>query len=295
MSNACFQFRDEIRAVGLLPPESIVPDKLHRFPGVDKGPSNRAGWCILFADGLGGVFGDWAAGFRHVWQADRSRDWTRYERAQLARRVQAAQQQAGLERQRQQAIAAERAEKIWAAAAAAPEGHPYLLAKNTEPGNARLHAGCLMLSVVSFQGALTSLQFIAPDGDKRLLTGGRKRGCFIVASGAKKSVPFVIICEGWATGCTLAEGHPTAAVLAAIDAGNMTPVAVGARCQWPSAEIVIAGDDDRQTPGNPGVTCANEAARAAGALVALPPWPPGAPESLTDFNDLAQWLAGGGL
>ena len=33
---------------------------------------------------------------------------------------------------------------------------------------------------------------------------------------------------------------------------------------------------------------------ASGALLALPQWPEDAPEHLTDFNDLAVWLAGGG-
>jgi putative DNA primase/helicase len=82
-------------------------------------------------------------------------------------------------------------------------------------------------------------------------------------------------------------------VLAALNAGNLKPVAVACRQHWPSAEIIIAGDDDRQTNGNPGATKAREAAIAAGAELALPQWPEGAPENLSDFNDLAVWLAGG--
>ncbi len=105
----------------------------------------------------------------------------------------------------------------------------------------------------------------------------------------------VILCEGWATGCTLAEDVPAAFVMAAIDAGNLEPVALSARRRWPSAELVIAGDDDRLTPGNPGATKAKAAAIASGALLALPQWPKDAPEHLTDFNDLAAWLAGGGV
>ena len=66
-----------------------------------------------------------------------------------------------------------------------------------------------------------------------------------------------------------------------------------ARSLWPAAKIIVAGDDDRLTTGNPGLTKAREAAIAADALLALPQWPSGAPESLTDFNDLAIWRAGG--
>ena len=69
---------------------------------------------------------------------------------------------------------------------------------------------------------------------------------------------------------------------------------LAARRRWPATEMVIAGDDDRRTPGNPGATRAKAAAIASDALLALPQWPADAPESLTDFNDLARWLAGGG-
>jgi putative DNA primase/helicase len=158
-----------------------------------------------------------------------------------------------------------------------------------------LYKGALVLPVTDFTGMLTSLQFIQSDGRKRLLSGGCKCGCFIHVEGELLSAARVIICEGWATGCTLAEDDPTALVLAAIDAGNLEAVAVSARRRWPNAEMVIAGDDDRLTAGNPGATKARAAAIiAAGALLALPQWPVGAPESLSDFNDLASYLAGGG-
>ena len=149
------------------------------------------------------------------------------------------------------------------------------------------------MPVVDFDGTVTSLQFIGPDGGKRLLAGGRKQGCFIPVAGAAGNPARIIICEGWATGCTLAEIDPSALVISAIDAGNLQPVAVMARCRWPRAKLLIAGDDDRRTPGNPGATGARAAAMAAGAGLAMPDWPPDAPEHLSDFNDLALWLARG--
>jgi len=48
--------------------------------------------------------------------------------------------------------------------------------------------------------------------------------------------------------------------------------------------MVIAGDDDRFTEGNPGETKAREAAYKVGAQVAMPKFPPGI--AGTDFNDL---------
>jgi len=121
-------------------------------------------------------------------------------------------------------------------------------------------------------GRLTNLQFIVTDGRKRLLSGGRKRGCFIPVAGDMENPARVIICEGWATGCTLTEDEPAVLVLAAIDAGNLGPVALAVCRHWPSAGLVIAGDDDRLTAGNPGATKAKAAAIASGALLALPQW-----------------------
>ncbi|MEJ1382027.1 MAG: toprim domain-containing protein [Candidatus Sedimenticola sp. (ex Thyasira tokunagai)] len=292
MLNALSHFLDAIRATGLEPPDTLMPGKLHRFPGNGKRPSNRAGWCLLFDDGLGGCFGDWSSGFSETWQTKRDKPYSRDEQAAFTRHVDAAKKQTEVERKARQADAANRATSIWSATTPAPSNHPYLIRKVIQPHGARLYKGTLTLPVMDFTDRLSSLQFIAPDGSKLLLSGGRKQGCFIPVAGDMTVPSRVVICEGWATGCTLAEDEPAALVLAAIDAGNLEPVAVSARCHWPSAELVIAGDDDRQTPGNPGITKAQAAAIASRALLALPQWPEDTPEHLTDFNDLAVWLVG---
>ncbi len=286
-------FQDVIRAAGLEPPEVIVPGRLHRFPGRGKRPTNRAGWCLLFEDGRGGVFGDWSSGFSQTWQAKRDQALSPAERAAFDHAVAAAKARARAEQSARHQAAARRALAIWGRARPAPPDHLYLCRKGIAPHGARLHRGRLVLPVQDFEGRLVSLQFIAPDGTKRLLSGGRKRGAFISVTGEMECPGRVIVAEGWATACTLAEDDPEALVLAAIDAGNLKPVALGARQRWPEASLIIAGDDDRLTPGNPGCIQAMEAAQAAGALLAMPEWPEGAPEHLTDFNDLAVWLRGG--
>lgn len=291
MNSAFSQFYDAIRAAGLEPPDVIVPGELHRFPGYSKSRDNRAGWCLLFGDCLGGCFGDWSTGFSETWRAKRQSPTSSAERAAFVRQVEAAKKQAEAERRQRHAHAANRASAIWYAAAPATEEHAYLKLKQIRPHGAKIHKGALVLPVMAFSGKLTSLQFIAGDGAKQLLSGGRKRGCFIPVAGDTNHANRIVICEGWATGCTLAEDEPATLVLAAIDAGNLELVALAARCRWPYAEMVIAGDDDRLTAGNPGATKAKSAAVSSGALLALPQWPVGAPEHLSDFNDLAIWLA----
>ena len=294
MNDVASRFRAAIRAAGMEPPEIIEWGKIHRFPGVNKGPRNRAGWCLLFDDGLGGCFGDWSSALFETWRLRRGLTNSRAERTALARRVDVVRARAEYERRERETRAADRAAAIWNLACPAPGNHPYLVRKGIQPHGARLHKDSLTLAVVEISGKLNSLQFIAPDGSKLLLSGGRKRGCFIPVAGSMDAPARVVICEGWATGCTLAEGDQSDLVLAAIDAGNLKPVALAVRSLWSAAQLVIAGDDDRRTPGNPGATKAQAAATAADALLALPPWPEDAPDTLTDFNDLTVWLAGGG-
>ena len=195
------------------------------------------------------------------------------------------------EQARQWEARAIEAGRRWHSSATADQFHPYLLRKGIQPHRARQHGRELVLLLTDFNGKAWSLQTIDEAGEKRLMAGGKKAGHFIVVDGPDYPAR-VLICEGWATGCTLAESDPAALVLAAVDCGNLQAVATGARNRWPDADLIVCGDDDRTTPGNPGATAARSAALAAGARYALPQWPPAAPLNLSDFNDLSNWRKG---
>ena len=97
------------------------------------------------------------------------------------------------------------------------------------------------------------------------------------------------ICEGWATGATihLDTGAPVAC---ALSAKNLEAVALTFRERLGDKfELIIAGDDDRGNPDNPGRNAANQAALSARALLTFPQWPDDAPLTFTDFNDLYVW------
>lgn len=290
MNDLAIQFLDAIRCAGLMPPEYIEPGKLYRFPGAGKRQGNTAGWCRLFDDGQGGFFGDWSTGLSTHWRPKLDKPYSCSGRKASLDRASRVRAQTKADCKARQAVAANRAAEIWGLGSPAPCDYPYLVRKRIGEHSARLYKGVLVLPVRDFNNKLTSLQFIDPTGRKRLLKCGLKKACFIPVSRRINAARRVLICEGWATGCTLAENDPTALVLAAIDAGNLQPVAIAARNKWPSLELVVAGDDDRQTSGNPGASKARAAAISAGALLTIPQWPADAPESLTDFNDLANWL-----
>lgn len=79
-------FRAAIVAALGFAPEVIEPGRLHRFPTREK-RGDDAGWCKLFEDMRGGVFGCNRAGISETWRADDGRAMTREQRAELARQV----------------------------------------------------------------------------------------------------------------------------------------------------------------------------------------------------------------
>ena len=284
MINAISQFRNAIHAAGLEPPEVIEVGRMHRFPGFGKHNGNTAGWCKLFDDGLGGCFGDWSSGLSETWQAKRDKPFSQSERTAFIQRLNETRLQSKMDRQERYADAAKKAEVIWNTAEPENNEHPYLILKRIRANGARLHKGALVIPLHS-STELCSLQFIAADGSKRFLSGGRVSGCYFNI-GSTQDAETLCIAEGFATGATIhqATGYPVAV---AFNAGNLEPVAKAMRKRFPNLPLIICADDDVATKGNPGTTKANYAAKATGAKVALPVFDEPRSEGVTDFNDMA--------
>jgi putative DNA primase/helicase len=206
------------------------------------------------------------------------------EREAFKRHVAEAQAQLDAERKARQAETATKAAEIWNAAAPAPSDHPYFVRKSIQAHGTRLYHDALLIPMRE-GGELHSLQFIGPDGDKRFLSGGRVAGCYFSIGGTQGAMA-LCIAEGFATGSTIhqATGHPVAV---AFNAGNLKAVAQGMRARFPTLPLIVCADDDAATFGNPGLTKANEAARAVGGLLATPDFGPERPPGATDFNDMA--------
>lgn len=293
MFNCIEAFKSKIAEVGLTPPPDIIGDgKIHRFATNNKrgGGGDKAGWYIFHQQPVPtGCFGDWRTGQSGSWSAKSRHDMSVSEVKKYQACLAEAKEQREEEQQKIRRETKAKAQAIYQQANPAGE-HPYLINKRVPAYCAKQQDSKLVLPIVNFQGEIVSLQFIDPNGQKRLLTGGAKQGNFIPIT--KLETPTnLMICEGFATGATLAATYPDWDVMAAIDANNLKPVSVQARKQWPEAQIILFADDDRLTPGNPGQTKAREAAIAAGIQVCSPPWPEGSPEDLTDFNDLTNWIA----
>lgn len=281
------QFSAAMSAAGLTVPRNIIADgRLHRFAPNGKG-SDDAGWYVLHSDSIpAGAFGDWRSGLEKKWCADVGRRLTDKESAAIkalqdnARKLRQAESAGRMDGARNRAI------QIWENAKPATADHPYLKKKGIKSHGTRMHEGRLVIPIRDSQGKLLSLQFIDRSGTKRFLAGGAVAGGFheLQPNLRPKADSPVLIAEGFATAASLCKATRYR-VVAAFSAGNLPAVARAIRGREPGATLILCADNDVATAGNPGVTKAKEAARAIGALLAIPE-PCG--EAGTDFNDLAE-------
>ncbi|WP_140391063.1 toprim domain-containing protein [Acidithiobacillus thiooxidans] len=279
MNSPITEVLTDMAACGLAPskPSAIIFDtpSMVRFHVQGDKPGSRNGYWRGFSDGRpAGIFGSWKTGVQHHWISGDAVTVTDEDRARIQ----------SLQRQREQEQTAEH-ERVSEIATAQfnglPDatGTPYTARKQITPFNARQRGQSLVLALQDWYGKICSTQTIYPDGVKRMLKGGRKRGLHIYIGGNPDGR--LLVCEGYATGCSLRQMDPDAEVIASVDAGNMRSVAESARARFPEREIVLCGDHDPV-----GIRCAEGAARVIDGLLLIPP------EAGQDWNDYANAQGG---
>lgn len=271
------QLADAIEQAGLTPPGTIHLDgELHRFS--TNGKHDKSGWYVAFGDGIpAGRFGDWRLDLSLTWRADVGRPLSPIEEMVHAERMADAKRIRDEARDAKYEAAAVTAEYLWEASNPASADHPYLTRKQIEPHGARLATdGRLLLPLFDVEGFLTSVQYVADDGQKRFLTGGRAGGSYWWLGDMDSEGP-VYLAEGFATAASIHQvtGQPA---WITYSASNLVPVATTLRARIGSLrELVIVADT-----GEVGLRNAQEAAERAGGRVVQTPEI--APE-ITDAND----------
>lgn len=258
--------------------ETIIGDgTIHRFSTGNK--SQKDGWYVFY--GLAGAFGDWRQGLSKTWNLSNAH-LPGLDKEQLFEQIKKVKETAEEERTRKQEESAIVALREWDAAS--ETGHsPYLERKKVEPFDVRFKEDQLIIPLRDVEGKLWSLQYISPDGTKRFLTGGRKKGCFH-SIGQLEDGQTIIIVEGYATGASLYMAMKESTVVA-FDAGNLDPVIEELKKAYPKSSIVIAGDDDSWKEKNVGRMAAEEAAQKHGCSLVFPTFK-NTETKPTDFNDL---------
>lgn len=273
------------RASGLRVPDFLSQGQINRFPDAEDKPGKKSGWLWFnnFHTDSGEVYvarwGSWRWGDEAVqWCSATPDSLSKDDLRMLNDNMEAsrllaekARRDAAEEAAKESASLCEKLQQA--------ETHPYLERKGIKaPPGVRIDNDALVIPI-SIGGRITSLQTIKPDGSKRFKVGGAiKGGSFTISGG-----PDIVICEGLATGATIAEATGMT-VYVAFNAGNLSDVAMGIKDR--PGRFIIAADDDRFTPsGNTGIDKATAAASMTGAEVLMPSFRKDSKG--TDFNDMA--------
>jgi len=283
--DACQEFSEYARLNGYEIGYPVADGKIHRFKIGNSKKKN--GFYSLHADDEYpmGIIGDWrrqgdydtweggVSGETGVTKAEIRERWRKLQEARAAKEAAAAQ------------TAAQQCLDKWRTSPEADPAHPYLAAKGIRPHGLRQASdGFLLVPVYNDSGRMISLQRIRNSETKLFWKDSQtKGGRFHLGAKLAHGRP-VVICEGFATGASIAEALPDACVFVCFSAGQLKGVAQDVRQRRADAPIVIAADDDSQTDGNPGVTEARKAAEAVQGRVAIPALEGHA--GALDFNDL---------
>lgn len=282
------QFREAAYRRGLILPDVLSEGAIDRCPLDGRGYSNKDGaylWSPSDSIASGGFQNHADGRGWDRWRADLGRPLTAKEEADFMARIRDEQAKVDVEQARAHADAAKVAAKIWEEAPPC-ETHPYLTKKGVQAYGLRVHGEELLIPASNAKGELTTFEKIRPDGTKRFLSGGKKKGSWFLIGTITDSCTIYLV-EGYATGASVHEatGHP---VVVAFDAGNMLAVAESIRAKYPQNALIICGDDDTWTENNPGKTKATEAAKAVGGQALFPDFGSDRVRGQKDFNDLHQ-------
>ncbi len=255
------------------PPHELAAEKFTRW-GEDK-----KYWAIAHEWGI--YFGNWSTGEKRIWFTKAGQDMPKQERQQKIAQAQ--------EKITQELAAGQEAQAIKAQnfiSRLPKEGNsPYLERKHISSCGVLFDGENLIIPMQDVAGKIWSFQRIFPNGDKRFLKDGKKKGCFHLL-GELNSTAELLICEGFATGASLHEAT-SLPVAIAFDAGNLDPVAQALLAKYPSLKLVVCGDDDKGKEPNRGRQAAEAVALKHKCQVIFPNFSECSPkEPPSDWNDL---------
>ena len=299
MNEVIDKFRRAMLDSKIIPPDIIIADgKRHRFNHNER-KGKESGFYKLYPDGIpSGYFGCWRTltGIKK-WSSKTRSEVTESEWQAHQKRMADIERECEAEEKAMHAKVRKECVQLWEESKPCPDNHPYVIAKGIIPYGAHVEPYGYQNIIVPIyiNGEIWSVQRINVGGYKRFYGGGDKKGGYMdIPAMIDPITPpeTIVICEGWATGCSLhqATSHT---VRVAFDAGSLMTVAQFTRAQLPNARIILAADDDYRNTTNTGITSATAAAKAVGGITVVPQFHEIAnrPEKATDFNDLHQ-LAG---
>lgn len=282
------EFVIAMQAAGCNPVEPIIAnDNRNRVRIEGDKVNQRSGSYQLRieSDFAVGWFRNFREGVTHKWTSRANRSSTPEEKVAWKEKADRERRELAEKLREEHKEAALRAARIWDKAAQ-HESEPsiYQLNKGITLTGVRYYRGALIIPV-KIDGKLTSLQFIAPDGQKRFLRGGEIVGGWFSIAKTSDDFSTIYICEGVSTGASV-RAAVNAPVVCAFNAGNLMAVAKKVRARYPDAHVVIAADNDAHLSDNVGLNKAKKAAESINNARVV--WAEFGEDKGTDFNDAAQ-------
>lgn len=264
----------------------------HRCSTKDKPGKDNGEYRLHLDFPPNGYATDFREGSYLQWKPDNLPTLTPEQKNSQAERIKKDQKAHKAQLRKKQKQAAGKAREILSKAAPATNDNPYLKRKGVCQVQGLMQEGNkLLVPVKDKDGKIQSLQEIYPDGGKKFFPGGKMQAGYFPIPGDKEGPR--AICEGLATGLSI---HMATGwfVLCAFNANNLMLIAQMVHRKYPNKEIILCGDNDHKTEGNPGKAKARAAAQAVGGkpiIVSFTEEQCAAEAPPTDFNDLHQ-LAG---
>ena len=244
------------------------------------GKDNRY-WAKDIGEGF--IFGDYVSGISESIFPQRPTALTPEEIRKRRALIEKERQQAKEEQIRLWKDKATEALNIWQHLPAFSGQHSYLNRKQVLSYGLRMERASnrLVIPMRDTSGKIWSLQYINETGEKRFLSGGRVKGCYLAIGRPDKEI---VICEGYATGASIHQATGKA-VAVAFNKGNLESVVKALKNKYPALELIIAADNDiKENAPNVGVAEANRIALLYGCKVIIPSLSSG---GKCDFNDIA--------
>lgn len=126
MTDAFSEFRTAMLSTLGQAPDVIEPGRFHRFSTSNR-RGDSAGWCKLFDDLRGGVFGCYRQSISETWSATDRRTLTREQRIELARQIAQATAEREAQQRQRWADHAQRIARMWAHCVPVLTGDPCAL------------------------------------------------------------------------------------------------------------------------------------------------------------------------
>lgn len=178
---------------------------------------------------------------------------------------------------------------IWEKLPSLNYSHPYLVRKKAKYQGLKITGEhSVVIPIYDKFHTIWSLQFISESGVKHFYKGGKIKGCFYAFNKFNLINKRVFICEGYATGSSIAQAFPNDLVLTAFSCWNLLDVATEFLQINPKAQVIFCADNDLSAKSNVGLNTALRAAKEINGKCVYPSFLEHDNQSV-DFNDLHCW------